>query len=556
MRIPFYGYSRRGNINDRRCNNNNNNNIVDNDVIKALLLERKRALISAENEDGNDDDDNNNNNDYNSVNIGGKGGHEVDDGIFDVDTEEYLRVKASPGLTTLLDNELYRAYKAELLPTVVSASQLLSEFIEMKETSALILRECRWMVGVPFSGGMTLCKCTEDDEEEVELVAVGGAVLHDVCVGEGAVVDTNGMPVVDHLRTDIATSEAVAEAMQSEDITNWNEFDTIQDFAQQCYLAAKEAIHRLTTDRLADSANRTLQDSLVATSLDGAVETTATGVVHTTGAAARALAALQSSPSITQPSAFSQSSSPMDAGIGRCYPTQRRRDCWESPHLYCPDYYWADDAIGGCQRLLKNLSKHRFVTLVNNHGWERYSSIKPKTVLEPKDSKLSHSILHSPTYASSTPHVFPSFEAVHALQYLVSELLSTSIPSRLNQFRAATESNAVVSKRLYLVKAEYRAPMRALWESCMNLKAAPKAELVERYLREYHSVKVGSSRFMESGVSGVGGGGGGIVGEGEIMSGGGKSLSGRRRSTIDSTDATKKTILQQQREKLEVSTSQ
>jgi hypothetical protein len=61
---------------------------------------------------------------------------------------------------------------------------------------------------------------------------------------------------------------------------------------------------------------------------------------------------------------------------------------------------------------------------------------------------------------------------------------------------------------------------------------------------------------MESGVSGVGGGGGGIVGEGEIMSGGGKSLSGRRRSTIDSTDATKKTILQQQREKLEVSTSQ
>lgn len=544
MRIPFYGTSRRSNINDRRCNINDNN-IVDNDVIKALLLERKRALISAENEDGNDD--NNNNDDYDNVHIGGKGEHEVDDDIFDVDTEEYLRVKASPGLTTLLDNELYRAYKAELLPTVVSASQLLSEFIEMKETSALILRECRWMVGVPFSGGMTLCKCTEDDEEEVELVAVGGAVLHDVFVGEGAAVDTNGMPVVDYLRTDIATSEAVAEAMHSEDIANWNEFDTIQDFAQQCYLAAKEAIHRLTTDRFADSANRTLQDSLVATSLDGAVETTAAGVVHTTGAAARALAALQYSPSITQSSAFSQSSSPIDAGIGRCYPSQRRRDCWESPCLYCPDYYWADDAIGGCQRLLKNLSKHRFVTLVNNHGWERYSSIKPKTVLELKDSNQSQSILFSPTYASSTPHVFPSFEAVHSLHYLVSELLSTSIPSRLNQFRAATESNAVVSKRLYLVKAEYRAPMRALWESCMNLYAAPKAELVERYLREYHSVKIGASRCMESGVSGVGGG---LVGEGEIMSGGGKSLSGRRRSTIDSTD-----VLQQQREKLEVSTS-
>jgi hypothetical protein len=277
---------------------------------------------------------------------------------------------------------------------------------------------------------------------------------------------------------------------------------------------------------------------------------------------ARSLATLQS---ITQPSSESLTSSllppsplplsPMDAGIGRIYQPQRRRDCWESPRLYCPDYCWADDAIGGCQRLLKNLSKHRFVTLVNNHGLERYYSSKEGVVPSGNGNAVKKerqsSILYAPTYASNTPHVFPSLEAVHSLQYLVFELLFTSIPSRINQFRAATESNAVVSKRLYLVKCEYRAPMRALWESCMNLNAAPKAELVERYLREYHGVKVGEGRCMENGGGCGGGGVGGIISEGEVK-GSGKGLSGRKKSTLDSTEVMKKSGLQQQREKLEV----
>ncbi len=552
MRIPlFYGYSRGRNNNDQ-CNNEN---IVDNDVIKAMLLHRKKAISSAMNENNEVDDDGHN------YDIFGEKGQEVNEYFDSNDNEEYLRVKASPGLTALLDNELYRAYEAELLPTVASASQLLHEFIEMKEASALILRECRWMVGVPFSGGMSLCQLkhskntpTHKKEEEEVLVAVGGAVLHDVFVGEGAVVDANGMPAVDYLHPDtITTSEAAAEAMHSEDIANWNEFETLQDFAHQCYLAANEAIHRLTTDRFADSANRTLQDSLMATS-DGLAETTAAGKVHNNGGgAAHTLPTLQP---ITQLSTsltsllppLPLSSSPTDAGIGRIYQTQCRHDCWESPRLYCPDYYWADDAIGGCQRLLKNLLKHRFVSLVNIHGWERYNANKSRVASRQKGS----CILYPATYASSTPHVFPSLEAVHSIKYLVSDLLSKSIPSRLNQFRAATESNAVVSKRLYLVKCEYRAPMRALWESCTNLNAAPKAELVQRYLRDYHRVKVGESGCRESGGSGSSGVGGSIISEGNVISGVGNSLSGRRRSTIDSTEVTKKSSLQQQREKLEV----
>jgi hypothetical protein len=44
-----------------------------------------------------------------------------------------------------------------------------------------------------------------------------------------------------------------AEIQHAEDISNWNEYDTIQDFAYQCYHSAKEGIHRLTTDRFAET---------------------------------------------------------------------------------------------------------------------------------------------------------------------------------------------------------------------------------------------------------------------------------------------------------------
>ena len=84
----------------------------------------------------------------------------------------------------------------------------------------------------------------------------------------------------------------------------------------------------------------------------------------------------------------------------------------------------------------------------------------------------------------------------------------------------------------------------------MNLNAAPKAELVERYLREYHGVKVGEGRCTENDVRG-GGGVGGIISEGEVK-GSGKGLSGRKKVTLDSTEVVKKSVLQQQREKLEV----
>ena len=475
------------------------------------------------------------------------------------DEEEYLNVKASPGLTTLLDDALYRAYEAELVPTVTAASQLLTEFIEMKETSALLLRECRYMVGVPLSGGMSLYNYN-DNNEELKKLAIGSSVYNGIFLGEGAFVNKNGLP---HVKgTEIGT-----EAMHMEEISNWNEFEQIQDFALQCYMASNEAIQKLTTDRLAESANLTLQDSMIASlgmeegngngsdaSLTGSSSRTPPqSPTHTTATTSSPIGGATGSSSLPSPLTAS-SSSPADAGIGRCYVPQPRRDTWESPRLYCPDYYWADESIGLCHRLLKSLSKHRFVTLISTHGWDRYTTTattETELMKKKKKQKMEDDMLGTymipPTHASCTPHVFPSLEAIHALQYLMTELLPNTIPSRINQFRAAVESNAVVSKRLYLVKCEYRAPMRALWESYMNLNAAPKITLVERYLRDYHGVtKIGS------GGSGSGGGFSSLDGSGRSVSEGGSGSSkssGLRRK--GSTDVAKKSALQQQREKLE-----
>ena len=430
--------------------------------------------------------------------------------------DDYLTVQASPALTTLLDDALYKAYQAELVPTVAAASQLLTTFIEMKEAAALLLRECRWMVGVPMSGGLSVATLEEEGGGAIE-VAVPFFTSEGEIAEEGANIEYSTSTI----------SDVTAEQMSAEEMIRWNEFDTIQDFAQQCYVGANEAIQRLTTDRLAESANLTLHDIIISESESaGGQNSNSDG--------------LQQQSSQTQQTQSSSASitlsSPADAGIGRCYHSQPRRTCWESPRLYCPDYNWADDAIGACQRLLKTLSKHRFITLVNTNGWDRYSVIKAKAI-DSKHENVRH--INAPTYASCTPHVFPSLEAVHSLQFLVSELLPISIPSRLNQFRAAVESNAVVSKRLYLVKCEYRAPLRALWESYMSLNAAPKVELVERYLREYHGVK----------LEGKAGGSDSSNSITEIASGS-KSPSLRRKGSTEAVS--KKSAIQQQREKLEV----
>jgi len=64
------------------------------------------------------------------------------------------------------------------------------------------------------------------------------------------------------------------------------------------------------------------------------------------------------------------------------------------------------------------------------------------------------------------------------------KLVQNDLPLRLYQFRSAMEAEAVVTKRLYLVKCEYRAPFRAFLEAHQNLLRAPPMELVDYYLNK------------------------------------------------------------------------
>lgn len=175
---------------------------------------------------------------------------------------------------------------------------------------------------------------------------------------------------------------------------------TTESFARACLEAACDAIERMSTDRLAQSANlsdpfESLESSSTTTSADDGNDT------------------------------------------GRRLCMQRPRDCWETSRLQCIDYCWADDAANLCQRLLRHLHKHPFLS----------------------DNKLL------------------TREA-----NLLTQLVLSDLPTRLLQFRTAMEAEAVVSKRLYLVKCEYRAPFRAFLEAHQSVLRAPSLTLLEEYV--------------------------------------------------------------------------
>ncbi|KAK1747177.1 hypothetical protein QTG54_002521 [Skeletonema marinoi] len=317
----------------------------------------------------------------------------------------------------------------------------------------------------------------------------------------GVAVGTSGSSsssVVDSINSSSNASgnskEARMESMAAMEIAKWNEFDLIQDFAQQCYHSANEAIQRLSTDRLSDSANLTVHDGMSGdvggsgNNRDGNHQAAVPGgdaalnhhhdqsqTTMPTSTPTAGSVGPSSSSSSASAAAAAQSSSSMlprtlaDAGIGRCYKPLTVKIAGRV-HVSTVQI-----THGQMMRLItQNIVQASFL---NSCGDQWVGSIHDEHDHVSILTTDGTHIIPTPTYASGTPHPFPSLEAVHCLQYLVSELLHTSIPSSINKFRAATEANAVVSKRLYLVKCEYRAPMRALWESYTALNAAPSWNL-------------------------------------------------------------------------------
>jgi len=196
-------------------------------------------------------------------------------------------------------------------------------------------------------------------------------------------------------------------------------------FARHCLEAACDATEKLSTDRFAAAAN-----------LSDAYETPAT-----------------SFSSATLSGQISISESVSDTGR-RMPNSQRRRDCWETARLICPDHVWADDVFLTGQRLIRVLTKHL-----------------------PDNLYLT--------------------EEKRPVKLLVN-LIRRDLKMRLHQFRIATESNSVVLKRLYLVKCEFRAPFRAFLEAHQTVQRAPSLDLVQEFMEKSKTPKRHNSTLKES----------------------------------------------------------
>ena len=210
---------------------------------------------------------------------------------------------------------------------------------------------------------------------------------------------------------------------------------------------ANSAIERITRDRLAQSANlgsNNDSSSIIPSSATSSNNQT----FHPTARA-------------SVDNAIGTAQETLDAATLHAMTTGRRKklnpvDCWESQRLFCPDYIWADDVLSCCQRGLKSASRHPFLSFSSNnahHGIEgEWRGINLPPLCLKNANHLSHLVRHV-------------------------------LPDALSIFKVAMESNANVSRRLYIVKCEYRAPFRAFLEAHNKLKSAPSASIVDQYLK-------------------------------------------------------------------------
>ena len=103
------------------------------------------------------------------------------------------------------------------------------------------------------------------------------------------------------------------------------------------------------------------------------------------------------------------------------------------------------------------------------------------------------SISNSNTSPPTAPQSVAAEVLLPAIPTLLRGLLSlvlSDLPIRLRKFRLATESDATTSKRLYLVKSEYRAPFRAFLEGHERGRSAPDRDVVGSYLAKTRTSNV------------------------------------------------------------------
>lgn len=228
---------------------------------------------------------------------------------------------------------------------------------------------------------------------------------------------------------------ALNHKQQKQSQVEYTKINTLESFAQFCIDCASETITQLTTDKIATTANLPTETSNSSPAGFGFHETDVLDGVRS-----------------------SQDNSWEEVALRLSSAQQhqlRKRDCWESTKLYCPDYVWADEAQSQCQRLVRSMLKHDAVNAMT-------------AVLD--------------------QHVLPEClgnarENMMRAYKNVMTLLRIDLPLRLHQFRQGIESDIIVSKRLYLVKNEYRAPFRAFLEAHQHIQKAPRLSMVMEYIR-------------------------------------------------------------------------
>jgi hypothetical protein len=325
-----------------------------------------------------------------------------------------LPTRAVPGLMTLLDVALYRTVEGQLTGLVCTAHALLAAWLDLKQQAAIVMKAAKYELsdaGVILSSSST---SSSTNTSSASLSLLRPAIM--------------------------------------------------EGFARACFDAACDAIERITTDRLAISAN--LSDPYESGSSSSSSAAAAGGgggpssaTPSTTAAAAAAAAGIAGStgplPTSVGGSGGNSSGSSSNADLlaaalqdssldtGRRDATlQRPRDCWETSRLLCPDYVWADDVCSYCQRLLRQLSKHAYVTIAN--AMEQGKNSRHHGSLLESPSAVLFGAASSSSNSSSSSSSSSGYTERHAA--LLLQLLQTDISCRLLQFRSAVEAESVVAK--------------------------------------------------------------------------------------------------------------
>lgn len=248
----------------------------------------------------------------------------------------------------------------------------------------------------------------------------------------------------------------------------------LESFARSCYDASCDVLERMSTDRFAETAN-----------LADAFDTVANNN-HNNKSDARTPLADENSPQQQQQqdndwilSALLESSS--DTGRRRLPVPQRPRDCWESARLFCPDYVWGDDVAAMCQKTVRHLLKHPFCSLAFTTEWIN-ASPSLDDILATAIALVDTTLQYHPPATGTAVFSFLTNTLAREQATLLMQLVFVDVPTRLTLFKAALDAESVVSKRLYLVKTEYRAPLRAFWEAHSSVQKAPTLELVQESL--------------------------------------------------------------------------